>query len=112
MAGDSSIHGNGLFMVKNADNNIGNTLEKTDTVLTIGKLKLRGKTDDLPQYVPPPLHICLSIVVANASLKRLVVRIHSHSPPRRHHWPSRKRPFHCGSGHKMEDHSAKQWAIA
>jgi hypothetical protein len=25
------------------------TLERTDTMLTIGKLKLRGKTDDLPQ---------------------------------------------------------------
>lgn len=27
-----------------------NTLERTDTVRTIGRLKLRGKTDDLPQY--------------------------------------------------------------
>jgi hypothetical protein len=26
-------------------------LERTDTMITIGKLKLRGKTDDLPQYV-------------------------------------------------------------
>ena len=25
------------------------TLERTDTMITIGKLKLRGKTDDLPQ---------------------------------------------------------------
>jgi len=24
-------------------------LERTDTMITIGKLKLRGKTDDLPQ---------------------------------------------------------------
>jgi potassium channel subfamily K len=28
-----------------------NTLETTDTVRTIGRLKLRGKTDDLPQYI-------------------------------------------------------------
>lgn len=27
------------------------TLERTDTMVKIGKLKLRGKTDDLPQYV-------------------------------------------------------------
>jgi hypothetical protein len=31
------------------------TLERTDTMLTIGKLKLRGKTDDLPQYVQLPI---------------------------------------------------------
>jgi hypothetical protein len=28
------------------------TLERQDTVLTIGMFKLRGKTDDLPQCVP------------------------------------------------------------
>lgn len=27
------------------------TLERTDTMLKLGKLKLRGKTDDLPQWV-------------------------------------------------------------
>jgi len=30
-------------------------LERTDTMIRIGKLKLRGKTDDLPQYVSLPL---------------------------------------------------------
>lgn len=27
----------------------GTSLERQDTILTIGKLKLRGQTDDLPQ---------------------------------------------------------------
>jgi hypothetical protein len=29
------------------------TSEKQNSVLVIGKLKLRGQTDDLPQYVLP-----------------------------------------------------------
>lgn len=42
----------------NTSTSSANTLEREDTIARFGKLKLRGKTDDLPQYVAPYLH-CL-----------------------------------------------------
>jgi hypothetical protein len=35
-----------------------NSLVKTDTGHTIGRFKLRGQSDDLPQYVPCDLNSC------------------------------------------------------
>lgn len=43
--------GNGRALTVATTRSEGVTLERSDTVLTIGRLKLRGKTDDLPQYV-------------------------------------------------------------
>ncbi|KAL2061977.1 hypothetical protein VTL71DRAFT_7355 [Oculimacula yallundae] len=40
---------NGRLGNESTTRNENNTLEKTDTILTFGKFKLRGKTDDLPQ---------------------------------------------------------------
>jgi len=51
----------GLSLTKSEEN----TLERTDTTITIGKLKLRGKTDDLPEYF---LSSILSTVVLNSNV--------------------------------------------
>jgi hypothetical protein len=53
MADDSKSNGNGngngIGRSWTGSRSENNTLEKTDTILTIGRLKFRGKTDDLPQ---------------------------------------------------------------
>ncbi len=49
MAEDSKINGDGEDYAGNRSENI--TLEKTDTIILLGgRVKLRGKMDDLPQY--------------------------------------------------------------
>lgn len=55
MADDSTFKGRirsltGLSLTKSGDN----TLERTNTIITIGRLTLRGQEDDLPEYVALP----------------------------------------------------------
>lgn len=89
----------------------GATLERQDTILAFGKLKLRGQTDELPQYVIYSLlNVCRA--VDWYIFQRLVVCFDCYPSPCGNNWTTCQCLVNSGSSIAMEGRSAKQWSTA
>ena len=81
------------------------TFDREDGIRMIGKLKLRGKTDDLPSKSwRTALGMAVELLTRDQGL---VVCLDGHSSSRGDNWPNGKRPLDCSFDHEMEGHIAR-----